>query len=196
MAKANNETLIVALLQSDDSSAIQQGARLLTQIADPLAFQIVRKYSGSREDAEDLIQDGVVIIWQQVYEGKYSHQGEGSLGAYVRVVLRNLWLRRFRGQQQLPINGGLPLEEVPDEDSSSDETDFSRLESALTQLDDTCRQILEGYYFEKLDLKTIAQRLGKTYGAVKEQKYRCMHQLRTIFNRIETTPPSSHTKES
>jgi RNA polymerase sigma factor (sigma-70 family) len=199
MAKADNETLIVALLQSDDSSAVQQGTRLLTQLAQPLAFQIVKKNNGSREDGEDLLQDGVVIIWQQLSRGKYSQQAEGSFGGYVRVVLRNLWLRKLRDQQQLPISGGLPLEEISAEEETSIEIDLHRLELALTQLDDTCRQILEGYYFEKLDLKTIAQRLGKTYGAVKEQKYRCVHHLRAIFiesklPRHQPTPKNPKTK--
>ncbi|GAB3962780.1 RNA polymerase sigma factor [Spirosoma harenae] len=183
MSQAENDVLIIALLGSDEPAKVEKGTRLLTQLARPLIFKFVLKNSGSPADAEDLLQEVAVLVWQQIRQGKYTQQSDTSLRGYIWTIAHNQWLRELRKRKNRPTTEDFPAD-IPQEEESATEINLKLLEGALARLDKTCRFILEAFYFEQLDLTEIAKVVGKSYGATKEQKHRCVRQLRDILNRL------------
>ena len=61
-------------------------------------FAFVLKRKGSKEDAEDIFQDGVRFLIMQVRANKYA--GSGELGGYLFGICKNLWFKRFKKIQR------------------------------------------------------------------------------------------------
>ena len=51
---------------------------------------------------------------------------------------------------------------------------------AFKQLNENCRKILTLYYYERFSMKQISTRLGIGSASARNQKYRCMEQLRSL----------------
>jgi RNA polymerase sigma factor (sigma-70 family) len=115
MSQAENDVLIIALLGSDELAKVEKGTRLLTQLARPLVFKFVLKNSGLPADAEDLLQEVVVMVWQQIRQGKYTQQSETGLRGYTWTITHNQWLRELRKRKSRPITRDFPAD-IPQEE--------------------------------------------------------------------------------
>lgn len=176
MSQTEINLLIYNLLRSTNLSEENQGLRKLTRLVKPLVSTFVLRNNGSVVEADDLVQDVVISVWENVRKGSYSPQPGKPLEAYVRTLIRNQWFKQLRDQKKELALVGVDLADEPPE-----ETDLDGVLLALNRLDGPCQQILTWYYLEQMNLTEIAQRLGKTYGAVKEQKYRCLLRLKELF---------------
>lgn len=185
MSQTENDLLIYTLLRSEQRREVEEGVRKLTRQVQPLVYKFVPRNSGSSADAADLVQDVVVSVYQQIRKGAYTPLPNKPLEAYVRTIMRNQWykvLRQRRHQNEEPLPPDGLAEEIP-----PDETDSERVENALNQLGKTCQQILKDYYLNSLPLSEIADELGKSYAAIKEQKYRCMQHLKSLLSTSTTS---------
>jgi len=59
-------------------------------------FGVCLRYSNNQEDAQDILQDGFVKIFEKI--GQY--QGKGSFEGWMRRIMVNTALERYRGQMK------------------------------------------------------------------------------------------------
>lgn len=138
------------------------------------------KNSGSKEEADDIFQDAVVILFNQVLNEtlKITDTVEG----YIYTVARNLWIDRARKQKR--------FREYAAQHSTDPEYDASQLDilmdkeknelmqKVFEELDEKCQSMLRYSIYERLSMKEIAQKMGqKNEKVAKAIHYRCKQYL-------------------
>jgi RNA polymerase sigma factor (sigma-70 family) len=180
----NPDSRILDLIRKGDEGALVD---LYRSSRRPVSAFVTRN-SGSSDDAEDVLQEALIVLWERVRSGRFEYTAQ--LGTFVFATARNLWLRRLaRMRRERPgIPDGI---DVPDDrDSALDimmESERSRLlERALHQLGEPCRELLMLFYWEELSLNDIAQRMGfANADTVKSKKYQCKKALRRLVDTID-----------
>jgi len=151
-------------------------------------FAAIRQYvlqnSGTTNDAQDMFQEAMTVLWLSVKEDRLVPGSDP--GGFLYRVAKNKWLDVVRSAAHKH------MKVVHDEralDRGADVTDdieerIVRLRGVYARLDDKCRTVLDRYYFERKDLATIAAELGVEEESIRTIKYRCMMKLRAFRNAI------------
>ena len=168
-------------------SLINQGTRTshekaLHMIYDRWAVQMKAFFlsqGAAERDLEDIFQETVVKIWRGA--SKYSGQGEARswMWAIARNALTDYQRKHFGKPEHVPMNGeendpDPPAAIKPDEDPS---------DCVDQGLDSFSRQDPERAYALQLwvadiDVKEIADRLGRSYGATRQYLTECRKKLK------------------
>lgn len=92
----NEEEMQTRLLARDDGalSAIREHWGRPAQA-------LARRITGSEEDAEECVQDGLLAVWESV-----PPKQPESLGHYFTALVRNAALNRWRDERRLKRGGG------------------------------------------------------------------------------------------
>ncbi|MBE0648233.1 MAG: sigma-70 family RNA polymerase sigma factor [Bacteroidales bacterium] len=156
----------------------------------PLILALVQKNSGTRQDAEDLFQDGLVALYLRCRDKELVLHC--SLRSYFYSICRNLWLQRLERKCRFILQPDLLVNEC--EETYHSKTDLiqeKKLERYrlfwrhFKQLPDDCQKVFQ-MYFDKIPFKTIAKNLGmQDADYVKVRKYLCK---KLLIKRIKKDP--------
>lgn len=169
----NDQQLLEGLLGAE-ASAVEK----IYDLALPSVIQWVSANSGSESDARDIFQEAILALFRKVEGGDLVLTC--TLKSFLRIMCRNLWLTRLRDQKKYEASD---LEDV--EMVSLDQDMLTRLEQSEKEqlffkhfdlLGDDCQQILK-WFFEKLPLKRIAERLDTSENYIKKRKFICKEKL-------------------
>ena len=148
----------------------------------PLAKSIVEKNSGSHEDAEDVFQDGIIVLYQKILSGPLTLNC--SLKTFFFSICRNIWMQRLDRKWRLLYSDDLVSETVGDYDAIPIEINEEKLERTrlyqihFLSLPADCQKILK-MFLSKSSLKEIAECMGfKDVTYAKTRKYLCKNMLR------------------
>ena len=151
-------------------------------------FQKVNSYiqqnSGNEDQAKDIFQEAFVVVWQKVKSGEFIPQNASAIQGFLFQVSKNKWLdflRSARVKKEVFMRSFTPEVSDPIE-SEYQEEKFMALETAFVQLGENCKNLLKLFYFEKISLQDLARRFGWTTQTTKNNKYRCMENLRKLLN--------------
>ena len=150
----------------------------------------VAKNNGSHDDAEDLLQEALVILWERVRAGRFEYNAK--LNTFLYATVKNIWLRRLaRQRREIPSTGDLPqmanqdpsiLEELIESEQAK------LIQDALNKLGEPCRKLLLLFYWEELSMEEIAQEMGFANAkTVKSKKYQCKKALEKLLKEYEHT---------
>ena len=131
---------------------------------------------------EDNAQEVTQMAFIQAYRQLESWRGE-NFGAWVTIIANHIALRMLekekrRQTEQLDDNADAP-DETYDEQK---EQRLQSLETAVAELPEADRQIIQWHYYEDIPLQTIAQRLGQTENNIKVRIFRIRERLK---NKLE-----------
>jgi RNA polymerase sigma factor (sigma-70 family) len=150
----------------------------------PSVFYFITNNNGSDEEAKDIYQEAVIILYENLQEEEFTLSCK--VQTYIYSVCRKLWLKsllnknRFRGRLD-DIEEFIPLEGLDEELEEKEERLRSMKESMLL-LGEPCRTLLENFYMEGLSMQEISERFGYTNADnAKNQKYKCLLRLKKIF---------------
>ena len=146
--------------------------------------QYILKNSGSRDDANDIFQDAVIILFNQVRLNKFNEAY--SIDSFMYSVGRNLWIDKIRREKKFTsyespeqfasISGDL---DHLDDLISKEKT--LAMKNVFNKLDEKCRQILNYVIHEKYSMKEIKDKMGYTSENVaKTTHYRCKQYLKEL----------------
>jgi RNA polymerase sigma factor (sigma-70 family) len=150
-------------------------------------FPVIRHYllhnSGNQQDAEDLFQDTMVVLYKQCSAEQFKL--ECSLKTYFMAISKNLWLQRLERKYRLLYQADFSVQEsMPAYTAGDLELQDERLEEQrvfykhLMLLPHDCRRVLQLYCL-KIPYKEIARLLKfKDEIYVKTRKYFCKSLLR------------------
>lgn len=159
----------------------QEAFQRLYQQHYPMVRYLVIQNSGSTEEADDVFQDGLLVLIGKLRNAEF--QLTASLKTYVYSVCRNLWLKRLKdkGKTQL-IDFETPVQVAEEVAEDSNEPVLQQLRACLETIGDSCRKILERFYYFKMSMEEIAAELGYTNAEnAKNQKYKCILRLRKLM---------------
>ena len=146
-----------------------------------MLFGVCLRYGQNRPEAEDLLQDGMIIIYRDLYQYKPT----AALGAWLRRVMVNVCLQHLRKKHR--IIRTTPIENF-NERLETDEDLFSqfRLKALLKmvqQLPPGYRMIFNLYVIEGYSHQEIADKLDISLGTSKSQLSRAKATLKKLLEK-------------
>ncbi len=149
-----------------------------------LVFTLAMRMLRARSDAEDLLQEVFVQVWRQARN--YSTE-RGSPEAWIVNIARSRAIDKIRSIRRMEKS--FVLTDDPARAESSDNVESSAAESearmamnsALANLPDTQRKVLELAYFDGLTQTEIANRLAEPLGTVKTRMRSGIQRLRDML---------------
>lgn len=152
----------------------------------PSILRMVLQYNGSEDDAKDLFQEAMIILYEKARKEEFDLHSK--LKTFLYAVCRHLWLKRLQtGSWQLSLPAELeevlPAEEtgIMNEHEEKDRQ-FRIMEKTMGSMGEPCKTILEDYYIRKLSMQDIAEKFGYTNSEnAKNQKYKCLMRLKKLF---------------
>lgn len=158
--------------------------RALYQKHFPGIRQYILQNSGQADDAQDMFQEAMAVLWLKVKDGP-----EGvdlDPGGFLYRVAKNKWLDHLRSaahRHMKLVHDDRTIDRQDDELDEAEER-IARLRDIYADLDEKCRTVLDRFYFERKDLASIATELGVEEESIRTIKYRCMMKLRAHRKRI------------
>jgi RNA polymerase sigma factor (sigma-70 family) len=153
----------------------------------PKVRHYVVKHGGSKDDAKDVFQESIIIIFKQI-ENK-SLEIKDTFEGYLYGIARLVWLKVLRNKEIHDRNIS-QLEEPGPPDYSSDQLIEDELEMRLFRkhfmsLGEECRKVLQ-MVTEGKSYEEIAKTMGyKSEKIVRNQKYKCKE---TLIQLIKSDP--------
>lgn len=140
--------------------------------------------AGSKDDAADLFQETVIVLYEKVKSGNFELQC--LLKTFLYSVARRLWLKKLQQQQRYISQPEEVAETIPVEDEIENhlklQNDFNIMDSAMNKVGEPCKSLLQAYYLQKKHMNLIAQEFGYTNADnAKTQKYKCLVRLKKLF---------------
>ncbi len=164
-------------------------ALALTQLyrgAFPAVRRLVQRQGGSAQDAQDVFQDALVILYEQAVGGALLLTA--APGTYLVSISRNLWRHEQRRRARLPHE---PLPDDPatllTEPDEEPEAPFAVLDY-VERLGAKCRDVLLGFYYFQQPLTQIAEAHGyRSVRSATVQKFKCLERLRAAVRAVFIT---------
>jgi RNA polymerase sigma factor (sigma-70 family) len=151
----------------------------------PIIQAFVIKNSGSEEDAQDIFQESMIVLYEKTRNKSF--ELTSKISTYVYSVCRHLWLKKLQQQGKQPTRTIEGFEEFFEADNELErheqkEAILIKLEASLENLGEPCSSLIKAFYLEKQNMQTIAERFGYTNAEnAKTQKYKCFIRLKRIF---------------
>jgi len=143
----------------------------------PVVQQYIKANSGTADDAKDVFQDALVVLYKKVQQSDFVLSV--PLKTYLLAIVKNCWWQELRRRKKL-LAGELPSD-IADL-QSNEQPLFDLAAAAFHLLGEKCRQLLILFYFRKKTFKEIARSLAFSDERVaKNQKYRCMEKAKENF---------------
>lgn len=144
----------------------------------PRIHALITANGGSYDDARDVFQDALIVLFDKCREENFSLSSSFSTLLY--GVCRNLWGNRLQKKSRTEVS---LTEDIKFNDSTDIEFDFVQAEresifwDALRRLGTECRKLME-LFFEKKSMEEIAKTMRlSSVGYAKKRKFMCKEQL-------------------
>ena len=136
---------------------------------------------GTEQDADDIFQETVVSFIDTVQKGKFRQ--ESGIRTFLISISKNLWYNEIRRRQRAGNREKLFETDRDQEEAGVGEIIRDRelkqqLNEMLQGLGESCRKILELFYYENLSMKDIVTHMHyENEQVVRNKKYKCLQQL-------------------
>jgi RNA polymerase sigma factor (sigma-70 family) len=158
----------------------QSQSTLYNQFASKM-FVVCLRYSRNREEAEEILQEGFMKVFEFIHQFKFA----GSFEGWIRKIMVNCALQKIRSKPQLRVVSEIEGSKL--EYSGSDDI-LSRLGTKellqmVQELPPGYRMVFNLYVFEGLKHREIANLLGISEGTSKSNLSDARHLLQKAISK-------------
>lgn len=151
----------------------------------PIIKSFIVKNNGTEEDAADIFQDGIIVFYEKVRLRQFKLNS--SIRTYVYSVCKHLWLNKLRAQKKITSlteeSESITVDPLSLNIIGTREKN-EYLIKLLASLGEDCKKVLLYYYFDRLKMKQIADRMNFANEQVaKNKKSSCLKKLKTIVSK-------------
>ncbi len=170
--------LIKAICSSD---LLEQAIKQLYEQHGDIARSFIMGKGGTEQDADDIFQETVVSFIDTVQKEKF--RMESGIRTFLISISKNLWYNEIRRRQRAGNREKLYVADFDTADTVIDDVIGNRelklqLSQMLNDLGESCKKILELYYYENLSMKEIVSHMHyENEQVVRNKKYKCLQQL-------------------
>ncbi|GJM30128.1 MAG: hypothetical protein DHS20C17_27630 [Cyclobacteriaceae bacterium] len=152
----------------------------------PMIKELILKNSGSEEDASDIFQESLVVIFEKLKTDELKLTSKFK--TYLYAISRNKWLMVLRKQRTKPkmvVDTQLLEENHPVYmDDLTKHEQYQLYRQHFKRLSDDCRELLS-YFLKGHSLREIGELMGFSEKYAKKRKFMCQKKL---ISSIETDP--------
>lgn len=166
------------------ASGNRQATETIYRNCYPVIAAMVNGNNGSEDDAADVFQEGMIILFEKAAEPGFHLTAQ--IKTYLYAVCRRIWLKKLQAGSRFSGNIESMAEVVSVEDDLEmhlqKNLEFATMEDSLLKVGEPCKSLLEAYYLQKQGMQEIAEKFGYTNADnAKTQKYKCLIRLKKIF---------------
>lgn len=173
--KLNDEQLVAAIKNGSKQALAQLYKDNYMSVRN-----YILKNNGNSDDAEDIIQDAVIVIWEKIKHNQLVLQAK--LSTLVFAISRNLWLKRLNKLGKQTNIDVIISENLAVKDETFATENRNIVMRMMENLGANCKDLLTYFYFEGFDMQTIAQKLNyNNADTVKAKKHQCFKHLQQLF---------------
>jgi len=168
---------VIDIICKGKKQTVDRALKYLYKIHYPSVRKFVNQNSGSDEDAADIFQESMVVLYNHI--SNYKFQGKSTIKTYLFSIAKNLWLKELR-KHPYKFKGILTKDHYTSQidESVNESENIKILEQQIDKLGKECRKLLTDYYYSGLSMKDIRKQFGLgSEQAAKNKKYRCMQKL-------------------
>ncbi len=175
-----DELALLEGLRKNDKQSIER----LYELNYPVIQSFILNNNGSADDARDVFQEAIVVLYEKVSAGNFELQSK--ILTYIYSVSRRIWLKKLQRMQRFghlieDQDEHLAVEEDLEEQQRKDEA-YNQMDKALSKLGEPCKSLIEAFYIQKKHMLEIADLFGYTNADnAKNQKYKCLMRLKKLF---------------
>lgn len=179
-----DDITLITLIQSKKEADNDRAFKYCYQTFFSIIEKNILSNNGDEQDAEDIFQDGLIVLYHQIKKDQLKLTC--SLSTYLYSICRNLWLKKLRKSSRI-----VALSDTLQQYVSIEESHLKTLEATeekkmvatfLDELQEGCKRILLYFYFEKIKMAEIAERMGLSSEQVaKNKKAGCMKKLKGLM---------------
>ena len=142
-------------------------------------FNICLRMMGTRQDAEDVLQNAFIDIFTKIETFRY----ESSVGAWIKRIVINHCINELKRRRLSFVDLSDSIVNRPDQEYAPVENseEIQKIKSAIQQLPNGYRVVFSLYCIEGYDHREIAQILDISEGASKSQYSRAKKKLNEIL---------------
>jgi len=153
----------------------------------PVIQKFILKNSGTKEEAEDVFQDALIIFFNKVNNGAFKL--ESTLNTYLFGISKNLWHVQLRKRKNEIVSDLYTVNSASIENDINSAIEenlkFQKALEAVSSLGDRCKSLLLMFYYKKMSMAEIAKKTGvSSEKLVKNQKYRCIEKAKEIYSSL------------
>ena len=177
-----NDAKILDLIRKGDEEALV----MLYDSNRRSIVTLVMRNNGAADDAEDVLQESLIVLWERVRAGKFEYKAK--LSTFIYATAKNLWSQKLRrkGREiagELDPDGPEDLAPSPLENLIASEQ-AALVSEALGKIGEQCRKLLLLFYWDELSMDEIAVKLGfANADTAKAKKYQCKKALEAALGR-------------
>lgn len=156
----------------------------------PAVKSMVVNNSGNRHDAEDVYQEGLIILFRKVKQSDFELRS--SLNTFLFGICRLVWNDELKRRNRKPLTftddaSDISTSEAEDPDEAvRAEEKFRSAETAFSMIGEKCRELLQLFYISKWSMNEIAKKFGfSTERVAKNQKYRCLEKAKEELKKLQ-----------
>lgn len=152
-------------------------------------FAVCLRYGRSKEEAEEILQEGFMKVFEFIHQYKFT----GSFEGWIRKIMVNCALQKLRGKGQLRPVIDVDTTEVADKSHDDIIATFGTKELLymVQQLPPAYKMVFNLYVFEGMKHREIAELLGISEGTSKSN----LSDARTILQKaVHNSLQSSNVK--
>lgn len=181
MPRYTTDAELITGMRSGDSIAFKEAhVRYFAMVR-----YLVLNNNGRPEDAQDVFQEALVILYEQLCSNRFEQQS--SLKTWIYAVCRNRWLKQLerKSRQTKFIDFETAETILIPEEKEERSLQHRQLREALTRMGGQCRKLLLLFYYFRKSMEEIALELNYTNADnAKTQKYKCIQRLRTTYSNL------------
>ncbi len=173
MSKPIDEKILKACINKDPKAQ-----EAFYQYYSSSMYGICLRYSSQVEDAQDVLQEGFLKVFEKLSQ----FEGKGKLEAWLRQVFVRTALEHYRSNKlHLNLTGIEEIEEIGNEDFSMATLGQQEILQIMNQMAIGYKTILNLYAVEGYAHAEIAELLGISEGTSKSQLARARQQFKSIW---------------
>ncbi len=178
-----SSTEILRRLKKGDRDVLVE----LYKANETMIFKYIKDQNGSSEDAEDLLQEALVVLWNNSKKSDFELTAKPS--TYIYAIVKNLWLKNVEKSKRMSPENHISQNAIADTPDADKHMDFALVRKMLNQMGETCRQVLLMFYYEGMDMQTIAKVNNFANADVaKAKKHQCLKELeKNVKSQFQST---------
>ncbi|TAF94469.1 MAG: sigma-70 family RNA polymerase sigma factor [Cytophagia bacterium] len=173
-----SETQLIQALSKNDAKA----QRYLYDKYAARMLAVCNRYLPDRMEAEDVMIEGFMKIYQKIGQFK----SEGSFEGWMRRLITNEALMQLRTKRHIEIDLDTPeAQKLPNYDQANQHLETEDLLHLIAQLPTGYRTVFNLYAIEGYSHAEIAEQLGITESTSKSQLHRARALLQQMLTNLE-----------
>lgn len=148
-------------------------------------FSYIISHGGNEDDAKDMLQEAIIVLWQKVNAGGFELSAQ--LSTFLIAVAKNKWRKELRkkskmSNEPIPETGNNYNSDQLDDLLSLEKSDL--IQKAFERIKPLCKKLLLLFYFEERSLEEITTILNFSNSNVtKSKKYQCKKSLELVLQK-------------